>query len=86
MNIKNQKGQSLVEYLILVAVIAVGSIAIVKTVGASLNVKFAKVAEALGAQVQGTPRAPVVSESSYKKKDLRNFMDGALEEENQNQR
>lgn len=35
--IRSQKGQSLVEYLIIVAIVAVGSIALMRAVGQNLN-------------------------------------------------
>ncbi|MFN7454945.1 MAG: Flp family type IVb pilin [Pseudobdellovibrionaceae bacterium] len=76
--IKNQKGQSLVEYLILVALIAVGSIGLVRAIGQNLNVRYAKVVESLGGSVEGEKRADAVTESMYKKKDLRDFMNGSL--------
>ena len=79
--LKNQKGQSLIEYLLIVAIVAIGSLGIMRTVGHSVNVKFANVAKALGANVQGNIEAATVTESSYKKKDLRNFMSGSLNKE-----
>ena len=78
--IKCQKGQGLVEYLVIVALVAVGSVAVMSAVGSSVQTKFAQVAESLGAQVRGNKAAPVVGESAYRKKDLRNFMQGALVE------
>lgn len=82
--IKSEYGQGLVEYLVIVALVAVGSIAIMSSVGASLQTKFAQVAESLGAQVRGTPTAPVVGEKAYRKKDLRDFMQGSLNTNNDN--
>lgn len=75
---KNQRGQSLVEYLIIVALVGVSSIAIMKSVGQNINVQYAKIVKALGGEVNGTPKANAVSESTYKKKDLRNFLNGAV--------
>ncbi|MCE3010056.1 MAG: Flp family type IVb pilin [Proteobacteria bacterium] len=77
--IKNQKGQSLVEYLILVALIAVGSIGLVRAIGQNLNIRYAKVVESLGGTVETKNlRADAVTESMVKKKDLRDFMNGSL--------
>jgi pilus assembly protein Flp/PilA len=83
-NLSNQNGQGLVEYLIIVALIAVGSIAVMSAVGASVQSKFAQVAESLGAQVRGKVQAPVVSEKSYRKKDLKDFMEGSLRSNEEN--
>ena len=78
MHFQNQKGQGLVEYLIIVALVAVGTIGIMRVVGQSLAVKFAQVAKSLGAELKGQTDAPQVSESLYRKKDMRNFLSGAV--------
>jgi pilus assembly protein Flp/PilA len=76
--IRNQKGQSLVEYLVIVALVGVGTMGIMRAVGQNVSVQFAKVVKALGGEVEGTTKATAVSEGTYKKKDLRNFMSGAV--------
>lgn len=80
--LRNAQGQGLVEYLILVALIAVGSIAVMRVVGNSVNVQFSKVAKALGATVEGDLSRPQLSSSAYKKRDLTNFLQGAVGNEN----
>lgn len=75
---RSQSGQGLIEYLILVAILAVGTMVAVRLIGQSLNVKFARVAEALGADVQGTLATPRLDAGSLGKKDMRNFMNGSL--------
>lgn len=74
---KAQRGQGLVEYLILVAVLAIGTMAAVRLVGHSLNVKFATVARSLGARVEGSLETPSAKSSSFRKKDLSDFMTGS---------
>lgn len=76
--IKNQKGQGLVEYLIIVALVAVGTIGIMRVVGQSVSVKFAQVAKSLGADVDGKIEGAKVTETLYRKKDLRDFVGGSL--------
>ncbi len=46
--LKNKKGQGLIEYLIIVAIVAIGSISVIKVVGANVSVRFANVANILG--------------------------------------
>lgn len=76
--IKNKKGQSLVEYLVIVALVAVGSIAIVRVVGANINARFANVANILGGKAAGTNvEVQEVTAGMTKKKDLSNFFDGS---------
>jgi Flp pilus assembly pilin Flp len=76
--LKNKKGQGLVEYLIIVAIIAVGSIAIIKTVGGNIDVQFANVANAIGGKESTKKEAHEVTESMYKKKDLGSFFQGSV--------
>lgn len=76
---RNQRGQSLVEYLILVALIGIGSVAVVRAVGNNVQVRFAKIVQGLGGKVEGDVQANALGESSYKKKDLSNFLRGAVD-------
>lgn len=76
--LKNKKGQGLIEYLIIVAIVAVGSMAVIKTVGGNVNAKFANIANVLGGKAAGTNvDVHEVTEGMTKKKDLGNFFDGA---------
>lgn len=72
-----QSGQGLIEYLILVALIAVGTMGVMRVVGVSLKTRFNSVARSLGADTPGNVPRPVVTESMLKKNDLRNFMHGS---------
>ncbi|MEK2646707.1 Flp family type IVb pilin [Bdellovibrio sp. BCCA] len=76
--LKNKKGQGLIEYLIIVAIVAVGSIAIIKVVGGNVNVQFANVAQALGGKESRKKDAYDVTDNMYKKKDFSDFFDGAV--------
>ncbi|WP_413585322.1 Flp family type IVb pilin [Bdellovibrio sp. HCB274] len=75
--IKNNKGQGLIEYLIIVAIVAVGSIAVIKLVGANIDVQFANVAKALGGE-SGKIAAKEVTDGVYKKRDFGNFFEDAV--------
>jgi len=76
MSIKSQSGQSLIEYLIIVAIVAVGSISVMRVVGHSVSSKFSQVSKALGANVQGNIETAQVRKAHYSKKSMRNFMSG----------
>lgn len=76
--IKNQKGQTLIEYLIIVALVGVGSIALMRAVSQNINAKFANVVHALGGTVEGDRKAASVSESMYRKRDMKDFVSGAV--------
>lgn len=72
----SQKGQSLVEYLIIVALMAVASIGVMKILGQNVQAQFARVVHALRGDNK-KPRMQNVNAGSYKQKDLSNFFDGA---------
>lgn len=76
--IKNQKGQALIEYLIIVALVGVGSIALMRAVSQNINTRFADVVHALGGKVQGSRDAAEVSAHMYRKRDLSDFVNGSV--------
>lgn len=82
--IKNQKGQGLVEYLIIVAIVAVGSIAVIKVVGGNINVQFANVAQALGGTESQKKNAHKISDNMVAKKDFSNFFEGTVNSKEKN--
>ena len=74
---KSKKGQGLVEYLILVALIAVGTIGVIKVVGQNVTKQYERVNRAMGANGSGAITLDSVADSQLKRKDLSNFMEGA---------
>jgi len=79
-SIGNERGQSLIEYLILVALMGVATIGIVRTLQGALNSRYASVIHAL----QGSRKraqAVEVQASDLKRKDLSDFMNGAARKE-----
>lgn len=76
--IKNRKGQGLIEYLIIVAIVAIGSMAVIKVVGGNVSAKFGNIANVLGGKAASTNiTTHEVSETMTKKKDFSNFFEGA---------
>jgi Flp pilus assembly pilin Flp len=73
-----QRGQGLVEYLIIVSLMGVASIVVIRVVSQSLNSKFATVAAAL--QGQTKKQSVEINDNLFKKKDLGNFMNGVASE------
>ncbi len=72
----NSRGQSLVEYLVLVSIIAVGSISIVRVLGHTIYVRFANITNAL--QNKETNIQPdAVTTQDYQKRGLDDFFKGA---------
>ena len=75
--INSKKGQGLIEYLILVALIAVGTMGVIKIVGQNVTKQYAKINRALGASGTSSIKIEDVSESQLHRKNLSNFLDGA---------
>lgn len=83
--IKNQRGQSLIEYLIIVAILGVGSIAVMSSVGQQINSRFAKVVKSLGGSVEdGATAAAQVTKAQTSRKNLSTFARGAAGASNNN--
>lgn len=80
-SLKNcQKGQGLVEYLVLVALIGVAAMITVTSLGTSIKANFASIAESMGATVRGKPKQPIISNSAWDKRDMTDFMEGSRKE------
>jgi pilus assembly protein Flp/PilA len=77
-NLANQRGQGMIEYLFLVALIAVGSVGILRVVGSNVSIQFANIAKALGSGDGNQLQAQSIDQKLYSKKDLSNFMTGAV--------
>ena len=72
----NNRGQGLIEYIVIVALVAVGSISLLRVLNQSVNFQFAQISKALGAKTQDKMKAPEVTSTQLQKKDLGNFMQG----------
>lgn len=76
---RNEKktGQGLVEYLVLVALVAVASIAIVRVVGTNLQEQYARISHAIrGSKASEVPlTAP--GKDTYRRRSLKDFAEDA---------
>jgi pilus assembly protein Flp/PilA len=71
----NNRGQGLIEYLIIVALMACATIGIVKVLNRTVQVQFANVIYSLqDPRSRAKPRMDSLKPSDYEKKDLGNFM------------
>ncbi len=73
--LKNSRGQGLIEYLILVALMAVASIAILRVLNQTVNAKLTSITYALQGKKKSVATEEV-TESMYDKKDLSDFFNG----------
>lgn len=76
-SVRNQRGQSLVEYLILVSIIGVGTMAISRSLGHQLNSRFAQVVSSLGGKVEGSVDNTTVTQETLRKKNMTDFFSNA---------
>jgi pilus assembly protein Flp/PilA len=76
MHLKNQRGQGLIEYLIIVALVAVAGISVMKVVGQNVHAQFANVANAIQAGHK-TIKLDEIRESQYQKRDMGDFFHGS---------
>ncbi len=74
--LNNKRGQGMIEYLILVALIAAGTIGVVKVVGQNVRIQYENINRALGAKKSTQLESKNASDSQLNQKDLSNFMDG----------
>ncbi|OFZ30460.1 MAG: hypothetical protein A2622_08640 [Bdellovibrionales bacterium RIFCSPHIGHO2_01_FULL_40_29] len=75
--LKSNRGQGLIEYLILVALIAVGSIGVMKVVGQNVAIQYENLNRAMGASIAEKRQVLNADESTLNRKDLSNFMDSS---------
>ena len=75
--ILGKKGQSLVEYLIIVALVGVATMAVVRVVGANVSIQFAHINEALGGKHIEKLNEQNVTSDMVKRKDITNFFEGS---------
>lgn len=75
--IKSNRGQGLIEYLILVALIAVGTLGVIKVVGQNVTKQYENINRSLGAKKSEKLQIDNAADSQLNRKDLSNFMDGS---------
>ncbi|MBC7741968.1 MAG: hypothetical protein H7061_07215 [Bdellovibrionaceae bacterium] len=75
--VKNQRGQGMIEYLILVALIAAGTIGVVKVVGQNVRIQYENINRVLGAKKSTQLDSKNANDNQLNQKDLSNFMDGS---------
>ncbi len=75
--LSNSRGQGMIEYMILVALIAVGTIGVVKVVGQNVAKQYENINRALGAKNSEKLTLQNANEGQLNKKDLSNFMEGS---------
>ncbi|MFP5518581.1 MAG: hypothetical protein ACLGGX_01655 [Bdellovibrionia bacterium] len=78
-SLKNQKGQGLIEYLIIISIMGVASIAVINLISGNLRAQFSNVANALGTNQTRKVESKTASDVHYRSKDLSNFFQGSVD-------
>ena len=81
----NKKGQSLVEYLILVALMGVATIGIIRTLNQTVKSRFANAIYALQGRSQKA-RTHTIKKEEYQRSDLSDFMSGSSSKDTKNKK
>ncbi len=78
---KYSKGQGMVEYIILVAIIAVASLGIVKILGSTVTRKLTQITYALQGKAPDarSADAPKIEKKHWEKRDMDDFYESAEE-------
>lgn len=75
--VRNSRGQGLIEYVILVAIIAVGTMLMVRNLQKTVKVNLANVVHALQSDGKRKSSHERIEDSDLKKTDFSDFMNGA---------
>lgn len=77
--LKDKKGQGLIEYLIIVALVAVAAIGIMQTLQTTVNKQFTNVTNAISGQNMKSQKIDInkVRSADHKKRGLGDFMNRA---------
>lgn len=78
--LKKQRGQGLIEYLIIVAIMAVTAVGILRVMGQTVTAKFATITYALQGKKR-IARSEQVTDHHYRKKDFSDFFQGAASDD-----
>lgn len=77
-SIKNQKGQGLVEYMIIVALMAVATMGIMRVLSQTTSGKLANITQSLqGGKASLTVEFERVDKDDIRKKDMSDFFNGS---------
>ena len=78
--LRNSRGQGLVEYLIVVSLMAVAALGVMRILSQNTRAQFANVANAIQGK-ESKARIDKVQESYYSNRDLSDFFNGAAKSE-----
>ncbi len=75
--LKNKTGQSLVEYLLLTALLGVATMGVVRLMGDTISGKFAQITDVIQGRNPTSVKVSGVSRDLYQERDMSDFMKNA---------
>jgi hypothetical protein len=79
MGIRNNKGQGLIEYIILVAIIGVGTVVLVRKLQQTVSVNMANIVHGMQSDSKRKHSFIRVDDNDVRMKDFTNFMNGTTD-------
>ena len=76
--LNNKKGQAMIEYLVLVAFMAIAAMGILRVLNHSVNAKFTSITNAVQGSRATSVQLERPSENLYKRRDMSSFFHGAV--------
>lgn len=81
--LRNQRGQSLIEYLILVSLMGIASLVAVRTLSQNVITRFAIISDAIHGSKGPARKMDRIEESQTKKRDMSDFFRGSVQDESE---
>lgn len=75
--VRNTNGQGMIEYMILIALIAAGTIGVIRVVGYNIGAQYENINRAMGAKTTNQLQIQNTDQSQINKKDLSDFLKGS---------
>lgn len=77
--IRNQRGQGLIEYLLLTALLAIGVTSVIRVMGGTIAGKFAQITKSIQGENSGDAVTfEKIETRHFRKRDMSDFMRGSI--------
>lgn len=77
-HLSNNRGQGLIEYMVIVALMAIATMGIMRILSSTTNIRIARIVQSLqGGGAKMDVQIERITESDLRKKDMSNFFNGS---------
>lgn len=80
----NSKGQGMIEYIIIVAMIAISSLSVIRILSRSINLNLTRITDSLQGKETRSVKHTEVKSKHYSNRDLSNFFKGSSSKNTEN--